>query len=190
MEKSKMIFISGGVRSGKSSFAEQLAITYAKQMDGQLNYLACGRATDQEMTARIDHHQQLRRNSEIPWKNWECPINIKNISPVFKMGDIVLLDCLTTLLNNELFQDEYRWELATFQKNVVDSILIGIEEIQKNCSVLIIVSNEVLNEELHKGEIVYTYAKLLGYLHQTLVKQSQAAYLIESGVPLLMKGGK
>ncbi|GIN84988.1 adenosylcobinamide kinase/adenosylcobinamide phosphate guanyltransferase [Heyndrickxia sporothermodurans] len=187
MEKSKMIFISGGVRSGKSSFAEQLAIKYARQMNGRLNYLACGRATDREMTDRISHHKETRKNSELPWVNWECPVNVKTMSPFYQSGDIVLLDCLTTLLNNELFQDEDSWERTDFQKNVVESILTGIEEIRKNCSVFIIVSNEVLNEQLHKGAVVFTYAKLLGLLHQNLVQESTVAYLVESGIPLLMK---
>lgn len=187
MEKSKMIFISGGVRSGKSSFAEQLAIKYARQMNGRLNYLACGCATDREMTDRISHHKETRKNSELPWVNWECPVNVKTMSPFYQSGDIVLLDCLTTLLNNELFQDEDSWERTDFQKNVVESILTGIEEIRKNCSVFIIVSNEVLNEQLHKGAVVFTYAKLLGLLHQNLVQESTVAYLVESGIPLLMK---
>lgn len=188
MEKVQLIFISGGVRSGKSSFAEKLAIEYAKQQNKQLNYLACGRASDPEMASRIQHHQETRRTSGLPWKNWECPVDIKGISPAFSKGDVVLLDCLTTLLNNELFQSGSSWEQVDFQQNVYDTIMAGIDAIQEQSSVLIIVSNEVLNEELHKGELVYTYAKLLGHLHQSIIKQSALAYLVEAGIPLLMKG--
>ncbi|MGE8207345.1 bifunctional adenosylcobinamide kinase/adenosylcobinamide-phosphate guanylyltransferase [Heyndrickxia sp. NPDC080065] len=190
MEKSEMIFISGGVRSGKSSFAEKLAMKYAKQINGRLNYLACGQASDPEMASRIEHHKITRKSSEQKWENWECSVNIEGISSEFKQSDVVLLDCLTTLLNNELFQDESSWEQVDFQQKVYDSILSGVDAIRKQCSVLIIVSNEVLNEELHKGMVVYTYAKLLGRLHQSLINQSSAAYLIESGIPLLMKGGQ
>ncbi|MEK5391576.1 bifunctional adenosylcobinamide kinase/adenosylcobinamide-phosphate guanylyltransferase [Margalitia sp. FSL K6-0131] len=188
MEKAQLIFISGGVRSGKSSFAEKLAIEYAKQQNKQLNYLACGRASDTEMASRIQHHQETRRTSGLPWKNWECPVDIKGISPAFSKGDVVLLDCLTTLLNNELFQSGSSWEQVAFQQNVYDTIMAGIDAIQEQCSVLIIVSNEVLNEELHKGELVYTYAKLLGHLHQSIIQQSAVAYLVDAGIPFLMKG--
>jgi adenosylcobinamide kinase/adenosylcobinamide-phosphate guanylyltransferase len=188
MEKSNTIFITGGVRSGKSSFAEKLAMEQADFIKGRLNYLACGRALDHEMALRIQHHKERRKSSNRPWKTWERPVDIEGISSVFQKGDVVLLDCLTTLLNNELFQDESSWEQAAFQQKVVDSIIRGIEAIQQQCSVFIIVSNEVLNEELHKGKVVYTYAKLLGHLHQSIVKQASAAYLMESGIPLLMRG--
>lgn len=188
MEKSNMIFITGGVRSGKSSFAEKLAMEQADFINGRLNYIACGRALDHEMALRIQHHKERRKNSSRPWRTWECPLNIEGISSVFQQGDVVLLDCLTTLLNNELFQDESSWEQVAYQQKAVDSIKRGIDAIQQKCSVFIVVSNEVLNEELHKGKIVYTYAKLLGHLHQSLIKQASAAYLMESGIPLLMKG--
>jgi adenosylcobinamide kinase/adenosylcobinamide-phosphate guanylyltransferase len=188
MEPSHLIFITGGVRSGKSSFAEKLAIELADGINGRLNYVACGRPLDHEMALRIQHHQKRRKSSHRPWRTWERPMKIEGISSVFQQGDVVLLDCLTTLLNNELFHDESSWKQIAFQQKVVDSIKRGIKAIRQKCSVFIIVSNEVLNEELHKGKIVYTYAKLLGHLHQSLIKQASAAYLIESGVPILMKG--
>ncbi|WP_261128899.1 bifunctional adenosylcobinamide kinase/adenosylcobinamide-phosphate guanylyltransferase [Bacillus sp. Marseille-Q3570] len=179
-----MIFITGGVRSGKSSFAEKMALEKAISRDGNLHYIATGLPSDTEMNLRIEKHKQQRHQCNQNWKTWEQSENIGLLADNFTNKDILLLDCLTTLLNNELFSDE-----TAHNKRMIGSILSGIERIRKNCDSLIIVSNEILNEPLQTNELVLSYKKMLGHLHQEIVKQSDEAFLVESGVPILMKGG-
>ncbi|WP_221564976.1 bifunctional adenosylcobinamide kinase/adenosylcobinamide-phosphate guanylyltransferase [Alkalihalobacillus sp. TS-13] len=181
---SHMIFITGGVRSGKSSFAEKMAMEKAISKGRNLHYIATGLPSDTEMKLRIEKHKQQRHQCNQNWNTWEHPRNIGLLAENFTNKDILLLDCLTTLLNNELFSDE------TAQNNrMIGSILSGIERLRKNCDSLIIVSNEILNETLQANDLVLSYKKMLGHLHQEIVKYSDQAFLVESGVPILMKGG-
>lgn len=180
----KMIFITGGVRSGKSTFAEKLAIQKAIELGGNLHYLATGVPSDEEMKKRIERHQQERQVSHLNWTTWEQSTNIETIASSFSKKDIVLLDCVTTLLNNELFSQK-EWDTE-----ILGRLVHGIETIQENCAELILVSNEVLWEGISQNELVLQYSRILGHLHQALVARSDHAYLIESGIPILMKGEK
>lgn len=190
MAKSAVIFISGGVRSGKSSFAENLAAEAAKTTNGQLHYIAAGQSTDPEMAERIARHQRDRLQSGLDWKTWEQPVELGEMADLFTKKDIVLLDCLTTLLNNEIFQQDDEWKKPDFQRKVMESILAGIEGIAQSCQLFIIVSNEVLNEMQGDNTLVKIYGKMLGYLHQQIVAIAKQAYLVEAGIPLLMKGSE
>lgn len=182
-----MIFITGGVRSGKSSFAERLAIEKAIEINGQLHYIATGAASDEEMKGRIARHQRERAASGRMWKTWEQPVGIKVLAPSFRKGDIVLLDCVTTLLNNELFSIQGKWS-DDFLEGLFKRIIAGIEGIGESCQELILVSNEVLYEPLKENEIVVRYSRILGNLHQALVRKADTAILVESGIPIFMKG--
>jgi len=195
-ERLSLIFVSGGVRSGKSSFAEELAIKIARQYDAHnssqsdciLHYIAAGQASDEEMKARIAHHQRNRNESKVNWKTWEQPIGLKRLEDVFDITDVVLLDCLTTLLNNEFFREGEKWRNPSFQAQLMEDIIEGIEMIVSSCQTLIIVSNEVFYEPYSDNELTMIYKKMLGKLHQKLVRMANRAYLVEVGIPILMKG--
>ncbi|MBU8879910.1 bifunctional adenosylcobinamide kinase/adenosylcobinamide-phosphate guanylyltransferase [Bacillus sp. FJAT-29790] len=189
MEKSSLIFITGGVRSGKSSFAEKRATEIACETGGHLHYIAAGQHSDPEMKARIAKHRQDRSESKFNWKTWEHPTHLTKLSGAFNGKDIVLLDCLTTLLNNEFFHSDGKWLDPVFQEQVMDSILEGIEQIQCRSHVLIVVSNEIFHEPIGDNEMVFIYGRMLAHLHQQLVIKAKQAYLVEAGIPLLMKGG-
>ena len=181
METGELIFITGGVRSGKSSFAEVYA-TLCAQLNGNLQYIATSTATDGEMAQRIKSHQKQREQSGEAWNTWECPVDLHTIAPYFNQSDIVLLDCLTVLLSNEFFRDD-----ESNQTDIYNKILTGIDAILKQVQTLIIVSNEVLNEPLSSESLTQSYASLLGRLHQHIVQRSSKTYLVEAGIPILMK---
>ncbi|MFJ5623643.1 bifunctional adenosylcobinamide kinase/adenosylcobinamide-phosphate guanylyltransferase [Peribacillus loiseleuriae] len=190
MEKAPVYFITGGVRSGKSTFAEKTAHELARTNSGTLlYYLACGRAQDEEMQKRIELHRQSRQNSVIPWQFGEFPRNIDNSIPFYNKQTIVLLDCLTTWLDNELFSIDSELSEQHLQ-NVFEKMMGSIETVRMHCFSLIVVSNEVLYDPLPSSEIVQAYQKTIGRLHQELVARSNQAYLVESGIPLMMKGSK
>ena len=186
MEESKLIFITGGVRSGKSNFAEKQARELAVHSGGALHYIACGRRSDKEMEERIGRHRQDREKSLIPWQTWEFPRNIGRVQSMVDQNSIVLLDCLTTLLDNELFLPERPLEEA-FLREVFNRIICDVERIRKQVGCLIIVSNEVIQEPIFHDPVLHLYGKMLGQLHQAIVRMSDEAYLVESGIPLRMK---
>ncbi|MFJ7676897.1 bifunctional adenosylcobinamide kinase/adenosylcobinamide-phosphate guanylyltransferase [Peribacillus sp. NPDC046944] len=188
MENSRLYFITGGVRSGKSSFAEKKAVELAIQSGGNLHYLACGRSSDAEMEERINRHRQDRHRSPLAWRTSEYPTDVSRIGKDLDAKSIVLLDCLTTLLDNELFLPNVPLT-EDFLHKVFTKIIKGIGEIRKEAQSLIIVSNEVLQEPIFQDEFLHTYGKVLGLLHQAIVERADEAYLVESGVPLRMKAG-
>lgn len=189
-KQSSLIFISGGVRSGKSSFAERLAANIANQKKGSLHYIAAGQSSDPEMKERIARHQKDRSRSGLNWQTWEQPKDLKRLSNAFSSNDVVLLDCVTTLLNNEFFTADREWEHPVYQRKVKESIFQGIQLISETCHTLIVVSNEVLNEPIGKNALVFVYTRILGELHQLLVAEAKQAYLVEAGIPMQMKGTK
>ncbi|MEH6995849.1 bifunctional adenosylcobinamide kinase/adenosylcobinamide-phosphate guanylyltransferase [Neobacillus drentensis] len=186
MAAASLIFISGGVRSGKSSFAEKIALELAKENGGQLNYLATGVPSDQEMRERIEKHQRDREAGIFQWRTLEQSQNIREIAHFFNCEDIILLDCVTTLLNNELFSANQKWD-ESFFTNVMETITTGIIEIRDRAKVLIVVSNEVFHESMAENDLVFSYGRILGKLHQQLVKTADQAFLVEAGIPINMK---
>ena len=109
-------------------------------------------------------------------------------SSLFKQDDIVLLDCLTTWLNNELFFVEDQWQEDLFRADLFERICQGIKAISQRVRTLIIVSNEVFYEPIGDNDLVFHYSQLLGKLHQSIVASAHQAFLVEAGIPVLMKG--
>lgn len=176
-----LIFVSGGVRSGKSSFAEKQAKQLIERTSGTLHYIATGVPTDQEMVDRIRRHQVDRAG--FGWTTWESPTEVGKLSDHFNGDDIVLLDCLTTWLNNELFQNE-------IPDAVESQILTEIDRLVESCHSLVIVSNDVFYDAMVDSELVFTYKRVLGRLHQQIVKIASDAFHVESSIPVRMKGGQ
>jgi adenosylcobinamide kinase/adenosylcobinamide-phosphate guanylyltransferase len=187
MAASSLIFITGGVRSGKSSFAERKAVEIASKTGGQLTYLATGVPSDSEMKERIEKHQRDRKGGTSYWKTFERSVQIGELSEEFNDQDIILLDCVTTLLNNELFSSEQKWD-EPFLETVKEKIITGISSIKNRAGTMIVVSNEVLNESLQGSEILFSYGRILGQIHQHLVREADLAILVEAGIPIVMKG--
>lgn len=187
-KKGELIFVSGGVRSGKSTFAEKLAIRYTKQDQQTLNYIATSYASDEEMENRILRHQQQRSRSEAAWQTFEIPNYFPENIRQLRIEGVVLLDCLTVLLANELFATVVSEEEITIHsEKVARRILDGITLLKEKVSTLIIVSNEI-QYEISDDPYVRTYQQILGQLHQTIVDYSARAYLVELTIPWLMKG--
>lgn len=185
--ENKLIFISGGVRSGKSTFAEQLATSIAIKNDEPLYYIATSKADDQEMKKRIERHQNERMSSGFDWHTIEISENFSTEVTRLPISGVVLMDCLTVLTANELFQQLVpETEILILSELVKQRILDGLRELRKKTSTLLVVSNEIHYEYNH-DVYVQTYQRLLGELHQEVVNQSTQSYLVEASIPLLMK---
>ncbi|WP_242688428.1 bifunctional adenosylcobinamide kinase/adenosylcobinamide-phosphate guanylyltransferase [Bacillus sp. Cs-700] len=180
----QLIFIAGGVRSGKSRFAEKRAVSL-RPTGGSLHYLACGQPSDHEMKSRIARHQNDRASANVPWETVECATDIGSVASSLNENAVVLLDCVTTLLSNELFQND-SWKEEVFQQKMKQKIQNDIEKLYERSEALVIVSNELGYEPLNG--LVDVYARQLGELHQWIVSKADEAYLVENGLPNLMKG--
>lgn len=177
MESSMLIFVVGGARSGKSSFAEQL-LTQTYQ-NGHLHYIATSVRIDQEMNERILQHRQNRGDK---WNTWEQPTNIASLKKHFSADDEILLDCLTILTANELFKGG----LEQNAKQVFEKL---VQEIQELSFVkrLVIVSNDIFSNGVPDDVGTYHYMKLLGALHQELANKASRTYRVTNGIAELKK---
>ena len=167
----KLVFITGGVRSGKSSFAEQ----YLMEEQATRNvYVASGMPVDGEMEERIQRHQDDRQSYPVDWITLEQPRHLENIVPLIHKGDGVLWDCVTTWLANEL----YEGNMDKVERELYETI----DQLRQKAKVIVIVSNEVLDERISTYESVALYQQWIGRIHQQLVAKADEAYEMEYGV--------
>lgn len=191
VSRGKLSFISGGVRSGKSAYAETL-LTEAVKPSGRLIYIASGQVTDPEMAERIAKHRQDRAHAN--WQTIEQPTNLQEVLPRIQTGDFVLWDCMTTWLANELYEG---WETGTacieqvgcMEKKARVAVEV-IQEITRKAAQFVIVSNEVLHDLPSTYKETTIYQQWLGTLHQQVVAIAHEAIEMESGIPIYWKGGK
>lgn len=184
--RGKVTFISGGARSGKSGYAEKILTEQA----GRLVYIASGVAADSEMKQRIAKHQYDRRLAN--WYTIERPVNIHEALPFLRRGDLVLWDCLTTWLANELYEGyevgDPCWQRPGCLQQKTEKLLQTIEQMSERVTQLVIVSNEVLDDWSQYGEETELYRKTIGTLHQRLVEQCDVAIEMDHGLPIVWKG--
>lgn len=176
----KLTLILGGARSGKSMFAERLA----GGGDRQVLYIATAQGLDEEMTARIASHRQKRPST---WHTLEIPINVGRVlqsQPI--QSDVVLLDCLTLLVSNQLMKastdvDQPDEKLAKLLvQHEIDDLLTSIQAGQ---SEWIIVSNEVGMGLVPPYPLGRVYRDLLGWANQKLAVASDQVYFMVAGLP-------
>lgn len=191
MERGMLYFISGGVRSGKSTYAEQLAVSLSKN-SGVVYYVATSIAYDEEIEQRVKRHQQMRNNHSVPFITYEQPIHIEKIIERFHQHDVVLIDCLTTLLSNELFlgweQGIENWRSERNRTEIYARLINTFQTFQQKEINVILVSNELGNDLLPNDESTFYYLQMLGKLHQEIVALSDFAILVQFGIPIYIKG--
>jgi adenosylcobinamide kinase/adenosylcobinamide-phosphate guanylyltransferase len=165
--------ILGGARSGKSRYAEQLAEHSGKEA----YYLATATAGDQEMSARIQRHQQQRPSS---WQLIEEELFLAEALSKHDSTDrCILVDCLTLWVSNLLCHENS--ELFAQQKNALLEILPSLA-----CD-LIFVSNEVGMGIIPMGELNRRFVDESGWLHQALATLCDKVTFVAAGLPLSLK---
>ena len=171
-QKGSITLITGGARSGKSSYAQQLALS----LSSNPVYVATARHWDDDFKKRIQRHQQERD------ERWTSIEEEKYISRL-PIGDkTVVVDCVTLWLTN-FFVDH---------KNDIDACL---EECKKEIDALkekpgrfIIITNE-LGMGMHaESEIGRKFTDLQGWMNQYIAKQADSVILMISGIPVTIKG--
>lgn len=172
-----MIFITGGVRSGKSAIAEK----YARQLGEikTLYYIATGVSFDDEMKNRIIRHQQDRENQNANWNTVEMQVEVPVAIGQLSNEAVVLFECVTTWLSNVLYTYERKNKNREYIDNCIGSMQKQLLTWRKQGATIIVVSNEVLDELPSQYEEVNLYRKLLGELHQWIVQNSDEAYEVQ-----------
>jgi adenosylcobinamide kinase/adenosylcobinamide-phosphate guanylyltransferase len=166
--------ILGGVRSGKSRLAEQ----HAQDTGLPVTYIATATSEDDEMRARIEHHQAQRPGH---WQLVEEPLGLATtLQQHAAANHCLLVDCLTLWLTNLLCaQDESRMQTE------VKSLLQILPTLPGH---IILVSNETGMGVVPLGELTRRYCDEAGRLHQAVAQSCERVILTVAGLPLHLKG--
>ncbi|MCX8130524.1 MAG: bifunctional adenosylcobinamide kinase/adenosylcobinamide-phosphate guanylyltransferase [Clostridia bacterium] len=183
----KLTFVTGGARSGKSSFAENKA----KEYGSNVLYIATAIPFDEEMKQRVRKHREQRPSD---WETVEAYKDLDiHLKDRLEDKSAVLIDCITIMVTNIMFEcienwDEFGPESSEFIESRVST------EVDKLISVLnmspvpfIVVTNEVgmgIVPEHASGRI---FRDVAGRVNQKLAKAADEVYLCISGLPVKIK---
>jgi adenosylcobinamide kinase/adenosylcobinamide-phosphate guanylyltransferase len=177
----KLTLILGGARSGKSSFAQQVA----QRHSGTVIYLATAQALDGEMEDRIENHRLDRPKD---WITLEAPREV--VAALQKQGaaaGVVLLDCLTLLVTNLVMtaapDEDHPDEQAAVQA-VKDELAQLIPAISTSKADWIVVSNEVGLGLVPPYPLGRIYRDLLGRANQELAAVADEVFWMVAGIPV------
>jgi adenosylcobinamide kinase/adenosylcobinamide-phosphate guanylyltransferase len=175
-----LTLILGGARSGKSTYAEQLASATGLPV----LYVATAQAWDEEMAARIASHQAQRPAG---WITVEAPLHVGRAIAAAPPAAVVLVDCLTLLANNVLGslpdgEDPVAAEASLAAE--VDDLLAAYTD---HSGAWIIVSNEVGLGIVPAYPLGRVYRDALGRANQRLAAAADTVYFMVAGLPLRLK---
>jgi len=183
----KSIFISGGARSGKSSFAQELA----SDMGERILFVATAEPLDTDMRVRIEKHRRERPRS---WRTLEVPASVAaSIRRQLEDAEVVVIDCLTLLVSNLMPDGESGFtpkdidvdELDKRMMMEIEALLALIREVEVT---FIIVSNEVGLGVVPDNRLARVYRDLLGRANQRMAREAEVVYFMVSGIPVQVKG--
>ncbi len=169
-------FVFGGAASGKSEYAEALAVSLAGQTLPRF-YLATMQPIDQESYLRIARHRTMRQRKS--FQTLECPYGLDRLC-LPKRG-VILLECLSTLAANEQFSPQGTGE------NAVPAILEGISSLLRQSEHLIVVSNSIFSDGISYDPSTQHYLQNLGFLHQRFASLANHVAEVVAGIPLVIK---
>jgi adenosylcobinamide kinase/adenosylcobinamide-phosphate guanylyltransferase len=170
----KIILITGGAKSGKSSRALEICEAYEKKA-----FVATAEYIDGEMTDRIQRHQ-AERGPE--WTTIEEPLDLPGaIAKAAAAHEVVLVDCLTVWLGNLM---HYRKE----KEKIEEAIGGMLEFLQKPPIDMVLVTNELGCGIIPADFETRRYRDLLGILNQKIAKAADRVELVTCGLTMTLKG--
>jgi adenosylcobinamide kinase / adenosylcobinamide-phosphate guanylyltransferase len=213
----RLILVTGGARSGKSSYGERLAARLAEPQGGRLTYIATSQAYDAEMEQRVAAHQLARPAG---WTTVECPLEVPDAlrfaaasmpeiiaRPGFvPPSAVVLLDCVTLWVTNLLFsggafggsappEDGYNYDKDLLppaeERAAAERVTAAVEDliaaVARENVTLVAVTNEVGLGVVPEYPLARLYRDQLGWANQRLARAADKVYLLVSGFPLDVK---
>lgn len=174
--------ITGGARSGKSTFAE----SFYKDRE-EVVYIATSRVGDEEMEERVKHHRLSRPKS---WRTFEGNYNL--IDALGK-EEYYLLDCVTILTSNIMFDMTNNVEYIDYrlQEKIEDMVMEEVENLINNIRSrgynLVMVTNEVGDSIVPEHHISRVFRDIQGRINQRIASLSDELYLVCCGVPVKFK---
>lgn len=183
-----LVMITGGSGSGKSKYAEEVAVDYNRAFGGCLYYVATMQSFDEEMDKKIARHREMRRGKG--FETIECPLRLEKLS--FSRNDVVLLECVSNLLSNEMYGEEgrvkERQNPKVFLGQVEEYIVKAILHLEQQAGCVVLVTNEVFSAGMNYDRETLTYIEGLGDINQRLGEAADGLVEVVCGIPLWIKG--
>ena len=193
-----LIFVTGGAKSGKSKFAEEMLLKLNNGNQKNI-YLATSLVFDEEMKEKVRLHKKRRKNE---WFTVETYKNFKNkLNNFFENNDKIknnlLVDCLTNMITNIIFENQnidwnnferklYIQTLKKLNKNVENSVdeLLNITNQFENT---VIVSNELGMGLVPSYPLGRYFREIAGKMNQIVAEKADEVYFVVSGIPMKIK---
>ncbi len=173
----KIILITGGQRSGKSMYAEKIALTLS---DNPV-YLATARVWDDEFNERIKKHKE-RRGSQ--WINIE---EDKYLSLHDLTNKVVVVDCITLWCTNFFFDHNKNDEDNPTVEIPLANIKKEFDKLTSQEATFIFVTNEIGSGGISDNVIVRKFTEMEGWMNQYVAERADEVFLMVSGIPLKIK---
>lgn len=167
----RIILITGGQRSGKSSYAEKMALGLSPHPV----YMATSRIWDEEFRHRVLKHQE-RRGPE--WTNIE---EEKELSKHELANRVVLIDCVTLWCTNFFFDLEADVDAA------LQTVKQEFDKFTAQDATFIFVTNEIGSGAVSENAIQRRFTDLQGWMNQYIAARADNVYLMVSGIPVPVK---
>ncbi len=175
--RKRLTLILGGIRAGKSTYAQRLAASGSRVL-----FVATAEAGDKDMEGRIKAHRESR---PAEWDTLEEPINLVSaLTPLLPRHDTILLDCLTLWVSNMLLAESApestRHDIHAATRGLLDLYRSGEAS-------WVIVSNEVGLGVVPPTKLGRKYADELGRVNQLVATEADDVYFMAAGLPLSLK---
>lgn len=194
-----LIFITGGAKSGKSKFSEELILKLNNGKQENV-YLATSLVFDEEMKEKIRLHKERRQNNWITvetYKNFENNLNKYFPKVENEIKNNMLVDCLTNMITNIIFEEkDVDWDnfdkksyvqiVEKLNKNVENSVneLLNVANQFEN---IVIVSNELGMGLVPNYPLGRYFREIAGKMNQVVADRADEVYFVVSGIPMKIK---
>jgi adenosylcobinamide kinase / adenosylcobinamide-phosphate guanylyltransferase len=180
----KIVLVTGGGRSGKSTYAQRLAET----LPGPRAYIATATAFDEELQERIAKHRESRRD-DLWSQTVEEPLALARAMREASACSTLLVDCLTVWVGNLMWAAEQAGGAGTAPTEA--DVTSSCEEIVAACrqheGAVVLVTNEVGMGIIPDNDAARLYRDLLGRCNQVIAAAADTVILMVSGLPLTLK---
>jgi len=164
--------ITGGQRSGKSSYAEKLALEASENPV----YLATSRIWDEDFAQRVKRHQDDRGEQ---WENVEKEVTISDFDA---SGRVVVIDCITLWLTNFFFDNN-----ASSVDEILALAKAEFDRFTAKDAHYIFISNEIGMGGHAANEVGRKFTDLQGWMNQYVAQRADRVTLMVSGIPMAVK---
>ena len=177
----KIILVTGGARSGKSKFAEKLAL---KIGNGKAAYIATAQIFDNEMAHRVKLHQARRKEN---WTTYEAPFDAdKIILTAAENFNVILFDCVTIYLSNFLCAANIE-DVEKIYRDAEDLVQRLIDAAKNSNATIIFVSNEVGAGIVPENKLARIFRDIAGLANQNIANHSEKVFLTVAGLAVDLK---